>query len=740
MQLNDFDDENASGVRNLFLDPDADSNLEPSLPVVGSNGGGAAAVPVTTSSGGGGAAVVPVTTSSGGGGAAAEDRSVEVDVARPGRGPLSPRALDAARARNILRSAAVLRPLRLLPVGKESKWTKEDVDFIDHALRHDVPVAFVPNPKQKGKPPYRRYQQYSPATTLRQVLELDASNDDIRWDFRRGYIRFPKHESDLPGHIYGAIETAEEFGHSHILDDVGHYVSTADYADHMLARAFSSAGLERAKYVFNEAVKSAYDPTRLPKMLENRLSALKFAEEQFAKVMNAKTDCKIDFSLAAEPVRWEQTLPEVCSESENWREAMDDEILSMTKFGVYKRLPKSAAGNRQILGCRWVYKRKTNRHGEVFKYRARLVAQGFRQRAYDSFDPDATFSPVVHKNTLRLFLSVCAAENLSIYQADVKAAFLQAPLDEKIYLRAPPGYNSFDETTGEEIIWELSKAVYGLKQSSACFWQAMQDHLVANGFTSLLGDPCLFRKEMPGGGVILVVTYVDDCTFAVSQPTDHEYVMSMLRSRFVIDESEGAPVEWLLGMAIDQDLAKGTVRMNMETAVTKLALGLLSKEEIVKASDVHYPMLATVTLEKLASKEVTTDEFDYLSVVGSLMHLANCVRCDVAYAVGCLARHTLNPGKAHVKACKRVVMYLYNTRTLGITYTRPSVGSDKNVPTIHEAAKHPLDDGQNLLKTFADSQLYLARVRVGHPVNQHPKCAQMQHSAVNKCMIMVKTC
>mmetsp|Transcript_728 Transcript_728/g.1558 ORF Transcript_728/g.1558 Transcript_728/m.1558 type:complete len:617 (-) Transcript_728:444-2294(-) len=471
----------------------------------------------------------------------------------------------------------------------------------------------------------------------------------------------------------------------------------------MLARAFGSVGLERAKFVFNDAIKSAYDPTLLPTLIETRMSALKFAEQQFAKVMNAKVDVNIDWSLAPEPVRWEETLPEVCSESERWCEAMDDEIVSMVKFGVYKKLPKSAAGNRQILGARWVYKRKTNRHGEVYRYRARLVAQGFRQRAFDSFDPDQTFSPVVHKNTLRLFLSVCAAENLKIYQADVKAAFLQAPLAEKIYLRAPPGYASVDETTGEEEIWELSKAIYGLKQSGACFWQAMHSHLIENDFKPMLGDPCFFRKEMPDGGVILVVTYVDDLTFAVSNPDDHSHFMSMMRSRFVIDEGEGAPVEWLLGMAIDQDLEEGSVRINMETAITKLAMGMLTKEELVKASDVHYPMLSSSMLPKLQTREVSVKEFDYLSVVGSLMHLANCVRCDIAYAVGCLARFALNPGKAHVKACKRVVMYLYNTRTLGITYSRPQDSTERNVPCMSEAAKHPLDNGQNQLQSFADS-------------------------------------
>ena len=126
----------------------------------------------------------------------------------------------------------------------------------------------------------------------------------------------------------------------------------------------------------------------------------------------------------------------------------------MTKFGVYKRLPKSAAGNRQILGCRWVYKRKTNKFGEVYRYRARLVAQGYRQREHGSFDPDKVLSPVVHKDTLRLFLSISAAENLRVFQADVKAAFLQAPLDERIFGRAPPGSQQADEATGEPIRWE----------------------------------------------------------------------------------------------------------------------------------------------------------------------------------------------------------------------------------------------------------------------------------------------
>ena len=153
-------------------------------------------------------------------------------------------------------------------------------------------------------------------------------------------LAFSTHESDLPGHVYNAIQTAEEFGHTHILEEVADFVRESEYKEHMAKQEFSSEERENAKYVFNEALKSSYDPTLLPKLIETRMAALQFAEEQFAKVMNAKSNVNIDFSLAAEPLRWEETLPEVCSESERWREAMDDEIWSMTKFGVYKKLPK----------------------------------------------------------------------------------------------------------------------------------------------------------------------------------------------------------------------------------------------------------------------------------------------------------------------------------------------------------------------------------------------------------------
>ena len=68
-----------------------------------------------------------------------------------------------------------------------------------------------------------------------------------------------------------------------------------------------------------------------------------------------------------------------------------------------------------------------------------------------------------------------------------------------------------------------------------------------------------------------------------------------------------------------------------------------------------------------------------------------------------LARHGLCPGSAHVRAVKRAVMCLYSSRELGITYRSPSTPGEKNIPVIHEGAKHPHDNELNRLQTCADS-------------------------------------
>ena len=126
----------------------------------------------------------------------------------------------------------------------------------------------------------------------------------------------------------------------------------------------------------------------------------------------------------------------------------------------------------------------------------------------------------------------------------------------------------------------------------------MDSNLRAKGFKPTLGDPCLFRNVQSDGSKILVCVYVGDVSYACVDQATADGFLSEMRELFEIEDGEGAPIEWLLGMAITQDLKNGTVKMNMEMAITKLAGAVLSPEEKRKAEGVDTPMV-TCGLQKL---------------------------------------------------------------------------------------------------------------------------------------------
>ena len=705
-QMDDFADPNADAVRSIYLDPD-----QPLPPVPDQHPPGQdSAADAGAASGSAGPSPLSDSSSS-------TSSSTPPTPGNGGARPFSSRAVAAERVRELLQDGVVLRPLRLTPVGRPLPLTVEDEAFLKFALLHHIPVEYVDCPKSGESA--RRYRQYMLASTLKEAMEMGATWRDIIWDHCRSYIKYP-------GHVYNALSLAQSHGMTHTLQDADslavpdgmmeEYVHQAmccsvdEYASHALNDSSALDGSTdlndqvahtysvSSSPSFHEMLANVFEPDVILPFLEHAPSMHRFAEFEFAKVLSA-TSVDIDFSLPPEPTRFDQAASS--DEKDDWIKAMDEEIASMAKFGVFKRVRRSAARGRQILGARWVYKRKTNRFGKVYRYRARLVAQGHLQKEYDSFNPDELYSPVAHKNSLRTFLSLCAGESLSVHQADVKAAFLQAPLREKIYLRAPPGYST-TTADGEEEILELSQAIYGLHQSSAAFYEALSEHLIAKGFAPIMGDPCVFRRVEPDGKVVLICTYVDDLTIGVTDQAQIPGLMSELRERFEIDSSEGGPIEYLLGIAVDQNIEAGTVHLSMEAAITKLCFSILTKEELAKSETVFTPMLTT-PLKKQSERTVSKSTFDYLSVVGSLLHIVNCLRPDIAYAVGSLARFATTPGDQHVRACKRVLQYLFKTRALGITYSKDTGTNPKNVPFMYESAKHPLDNGTNKLQIFADS-------------------------------------
>jgi hypothetical protein len=79
-------------------------------------------------------------------------------------------------------------------------------------------------------------------------MELGATWDDFVWDYRRGFISFPKHEPQLSGHVFNALDLAAQHGHTHVLQDLGLMYRRSPSSDPEPAHVFNIRG----KHSFNE--------------------------------------------------------------------------------------------------------------------------------------------------------------------------------------------------------------------------------------------------------------------------------------------------------------------------------------------------------------------------------------------------------------------------------------------------------------------------------------------------------
>ena len=77
--------------------------------------------------------------------------------------------------------------------------------------------------------------------------------------------------------------------------------------------------------------------------------------------------------------------------------------------------------------------RKQNENGEVVRYKARLVAQGFSQRP--GIDFEETYSPIMDACTFKYLISLVAKEGLDIHLMDVVTSYLYGSFDNEIYMK-----------------------------------------------------------------------------------------------------------------------------------------------------------------------------------------------------------------------------------------------------------------------------------------------------------------
>ncbi|KAL4590852.1 hypothetical protein LXL04_003796 [Taraxacum kok-saghyz] len=161
----------------------------------------------------------------------------------------------------------------------------------------------------------------------------------------------------------------------------------------------------------------------------------------------------VNFVSLMEPKKIHEAL-----QDSDWIKAMQDELIEFERHKVWTLVPRPKV--KSIIGTRWVYRNKIDEDGIVTRNKARLVAQGFTQ--LEGLDYDETFAPVARLEAIRLFLAYASFKNFTVYQMDVKTAFLHGDLEQEVFLNQPPG---FEDKDFPDHVYRLDKAVYGLKQA-----------------------------------------------------------------------------------------------------------------------------------------------------------------------------------------------------------------------------------------------------------------------------------
>ena len=97
--------------------------------------------------------------------------------------------------------------------------------------------------------------------------------------------------------------------------------------------------------------------------------------------------------------------------------------------------------------------------------------------------------------------------------------------------------------------------------------------------------------------------------------------------------------------------------------------GLISKVLEAAGMNDSNPNLTPSSLEPLGSDiegESMNESWEYLSIIGMLMHLTNNTRMDIAHIVHACARYTHSPRKSHATAVKHILRYLKGTQNKGM--------------------------------------------------------------------------
>nr|GEY31818.1 hypothetical protein [Tanacetum cinerariifolium] len=306
-----------------------------------------------------------------------------------------------------------------------------------------------------------------------------------------------------------------------------------------------------------------------------------------------------------------------------------------------------------VINMKWLGKNKRDEENTVIQNKSCLVAKGYARK--EGVDFEESFALVARLEAIRLFIAYDAHKSFTVYQMDIKTAFLYGPLKEEVYVNQPDG---FVDPFHPDKVYRLKKALYGLKQAPRAWYDELSNFLISKGFSKGSIDPTLFITKHEED-ILLVQIYVDDIIFGSTNSKLSKRFEKLMHSKF--EMSMMGELKFFLGIQINQS-PRG-IFINQ----AKYAQEILKKHGMTSCDSVGTPMATKHLDADLSGTPV--DQMKYRSMVGALMYLTTS-RPDIMHATCYCARYPAKPTEKHLTTVKRIFRYLKDTIHMGLWYSK----------------------------------------------------------------------
>ena len=335
----------------------------------------------------------------------------------------------------------------------------------------------------------------------------------------------------------------------------------------------------------------------------------------------------------------------------SWFEAMKAEMDSQIENHSWTLVPKTTG--MHVLPCQWVFAIKQNPDGSN-KYKARLVVGGHRQK--EGIDFKETFAPVLKYTSLRILLALATFHDFEVHQIDFVTAFLNADLEETIFMQQPYGFSD-----GTDKVCQLQKGVYGLRQSPRQWSIKVTEILAKLGFQCLDdADESIYMNPNWNNTkhFIIIAVYVDDCVLVSNSKTSLNEVEDLIADEYKMKKL--GELKNILNMTWTRNRTNRTSSLTQE----RYTEDVLTRFQMNNSK----AALTPATKETIDETALLSSNEEYMQAIGSLIYLTTCTRPDIAYAVSKVAEKMQTPTTKDWIAVKRIFRYLQGTRTLGIHF------------------------------------------------------------------------